>query len=415
MAYWFHRNPLKATGVVSFEVLRSGLTKPAASQLLGELKKCRANLLEVIVEPSNEISTVENIFNRYLSLIHGLSSYNVDEGASTSDSKLRKLVRFRWTSSVCGSTPMAMIDSNFELASVCLEFAMWCMKHASHIADKSDVSMDEAKEVHTCLKKAAGIFHYVKESVLGTLEQLPESKTTDIDVRIVEAYKLQCIAEAQEVTVARAMELKHKASLISSLAYETSKLYSQAVDFLTSMDVTRTGKWRKYLEIKRDFYLAYAYCYYGEVLLTEKEQCGASIKLLQESDKLYQSACRMCVEYSSLKGPATTQARPAEHSFFKALGIAIKTRLDKSTRENGFIYFHKIPEEIPEIEKKASHGLASPQEFSLPSPHQLWTKEVYESFDIEKIPKEKAPDNEPIKPITENEQGKSSFSSCIIS
>lgn len=46
----------------------------------------------------------------------------------------------------------------------------------------------------------------------------------------------------------------------------------------------------------------------------------------------------MCVEYSSLKGPATTQARPAEHSFFKALGVAIKTRLDKSTRENGFMY-----------------------------------------------------------------------------
>ena len=28
-------------------------------------------------------------------------------------------------------------------------------------------------------------------------------------------------------------------------------------DSLKSMDVTRAGKWRKYLEIKRDFYLAY--------------------------------------------------------------------------------------------------------------------------------------------------------------
>ena len=27
------------------------------------------------------------------------------------------------------------------------------------------------------------------------------------------------------------------------------------------------------------------YCYYGDVLLSEKEQCGASIKVLQESEK----------------------------------------------------------------------------------------------------------------------------------
>ena len=41
------------------------------------------------------------------------------------------------------------------------------------------------------------------------------------------------------------------------------------------------------------------------------------------------------------------------------------------------------------MEKKASYGLASAQEFSLPSPHPLWTKDVYDSFDVEKIPKEK--------------------------
>ena len=58
--------------------------------------------------------------------------------------------------------------------------------------------MEEAKEVHSCLKKAAGIFHYVKESIVSNLEQMPEAKTTDIDVRVVDAYKLQCIAEAQE-------------------------------------------------------------------------------------------------------------------------------------------------------------------------------------------------------------------------
>ena len=43
----------------------------------------------------------------------------------------------------------------------------------------------------------------------------------DCTVPILTAYKLECTAEAQEVTVARAIELKHKPDLISALAHET--------------------------------------------------------------------------------------------------------------------------------------------------------------------------------------------------
>ena len=43
----------------------------------------------------------------------------------------------------------------------------------------------------------------------------------DATVPILTAYKLECTAEAQEVTVARAVELKHKPELISALAHET--------------------------------------------------------------------------------------------------------------------------------------------------------------------------------------------------
>ena len=43
----------------------------------------------------------------------------------------------------------------------------------------------------------------------------------DCTVPILTAYKLECTAEAKEVTVARAIELKHKPDLISALAHET--------------------------------------------------------------------------------------------------------------------------------------------------------------------------------------------------
>ena len=49
-----------------------------------------------------------------------------------------------------------------------------------------------------------------------------------------------------------------------------------------------------------------------------------------------------------------------------------------------FSYFHKIPEEAPELELKANHGLAIPQEFTLPAPHAMWGGDTYAGFDASK-------------------------------
>mgnify|MGYP001800622688 CR=1 FL=1 len=49
-----------------------------------------------------------------------------------------------------------------------------------------------------------------------------------------------------------------------------------------------------------------------------------------------------------------------------------------------FRYFHKIPPEAPELELKATYGLASAQEFAFPSPHPLWSADTYGAFDVTK-------------------------------
>ena len=50
--------------------------------------------------------------------------------------------------------------------------------------------MDEAKEVHSALKLAAGIFFCAREQQ----GQLPAQieKATDLDIRVIESYLLQC-------------------------------------------------------------------------------------------------------------------------------------------------------------------------------------------------------------------------------
>lgn len=51
---------------------------------------------------------------------------------------------------------------------------------------------------------------------------------TDLDVRVIEAYLNESQAEAQEVTIARAIELKHSPQIVAGLCTETCKLFKLA-------------------------------------------------------------------------------------------------------------------------------------------------------------------------------------------
>lgn len=50
----------------------------------------------------------------------------------------------------------------FELISICYEYALWLMKHASWIASQDKVDMESAKQVHSSLKRAAGVLTFIQ-------------------------------------------------------------------------------------------------------------------------------------------------------------------------------------------------------------------------------------------------------------
>ena len=203
--------------------------------------------------------------------------------------------------------------------------------------------MEEAKEVHTSLRKAAGLIKFVQDTLVA---QLSEKSVDggDLDGRVCTAYINQCTAEAQEVTIARAIELKHNPSLISALAHETSKMFTTAADNLHTLDQAKFGHWRAYFELKSQFYLAYAYNYLGESLLAE-DKCGEAIRCLQESKTCYSKAGQMASEYAKIKG-AGTNAKPEKHLFFRRLAPMLTRTLEKCERENGFIYHQKVKHHI---------------------------------------------------------------------
>ena len=49
-------------------------------------------------------------------------------------------------------------------------------------------------------------------------------------------------------------------------------------------------------------------------------------------------------------------------------------------------YHQKVPPVAPDLELKATFGLAAPEEFNLPAPNEQWTAAVYKAFDITKMP-----------------------------
>lgn len=221
-------------------------------------------MIESLSDPKESVSVLEEEVNSYLSLLTGMLNGPVD---GRGRSKLRHVMRFKWTQTLLGPTPVVFQDVLYEMISISQEYAIWLTKHAAMISAKDQVSMEEAKMGHKCLKKAAGIFQSVDSELAGRLFQSVDSELagrlleppagSDLDSRVSAAYVKQCLAEAQEITIARAIELKHSPSLISSLAAETSALFLSAASSVKTLDPAVVGKWIKYFSFKSAIYNAY--------------------------------------------------------------------------------------------------------------------------------------------------------------
>lgn len=56
-------------------------------------------------------------------------------------------------------------DAWFEVLSLFINVALWFMKRAAWISSKDEVRETDAKQIHTSLRKAAGIFIFIKENI----------------------------------------------------------------------------------------------------------------------------------------------------------------------------------------------------------------------------------------------------------
>ncbi|TKR88436.1 hypothetical protein L596_012683 [Steinernema carpocapsae] len=419
MSQWFHRNPLKATDHAKFE-LKGILTNDKAAKICSELRLRRDHFIEHLATASYDRQALETEFTEYLALFGGFVRPPASEDPDER-SKLYPIMRFRWTNSMLGSSAVEVSEAYFEILCIVLNMAIWYTKHAAWLAGKDEVFEGDAKMCHTCLRKAAGMFAYVRENS-GRLSGASDLSGSDFDPKVLLAYEYQCSAEAQEVTLARAVELKHASKLISALACETSQIFGKADKLLESLDESVFGRWRKYMQLKSRIHSAYAYAFLGESLLSE-DKCGDAVRACEEGVSEFHIAEDFCVKYAKSPGPGFL-ARPEQHLFFQRVIPLLNRHLEKAKRENGFIYHQKVPEVCPELDTNAQFGLAKPEPFNLPNLAEAWNVQSYAAFDITKADmpdfsklKKSAKEIPPVKEdkIYQTDKDPNNSSGCVIS
>lgn len=77
----------------------------------------------------------------------------------------------------------AQLDAIFELICICQEFGLWLMKHAAHLSAKDEIKMEDAKLVHSSLRRAGGVFKAMQEDYVSRLLSKPEAGS-DLDPRV---------------------------------------------------------------------------------------------------------------------------------------------------------------------------------------------------------------------------------------
>ena len=103
-----------------------------------DLKQSRRRILELLPDPHHDTDSMETSVKLYLALLRGFLETPGTESSGCTASKLRHVLRFRWSHSLLGNTPENQSDTAFEMANLLMNVSFWHMKHAGMISAKEE-------------------------------------------------------------------------------------------------------------------------------------------------------------------------------------------------------------------------------------------------------------------------------------
>jgi len=268
--------------------------------------------------------------------------------------------------------------------------------------------------------RAAGLFDTLLLSETHALPALP-SHCLDFEAAFLKCLQLQALCQAQEITIARAARLGHKASLIAALCADTAAKYSEASAALKSvssdLELHRLDRFDLFLAFKAHFYTSTARFFQARQALDKDSHAAAgatSTASSSSSSAMFGSAADAAVGYSP--GAACAFAKASVDEMRKA--IVFSAKLDQTPpktqeacaneatnillgkfieysnavkRDNDKSYYDTIPSQTPAM--AAPKSLVKPIPFfdfrkasQTASFKSAWSEGVLQSFEFKKIP-----------------------------
>ncbi|CAB4030517.1 Hypothetical predicted protein [Paramuricea clavata] len=342
----------KCTERINFGKCVEGIPNgTSASRILHEITRRRQALEDVLKYPDTSTSTVMNSLHEYLVM-------PIRDVLSEARRPLK--LKFKWTNFTNPEEEQSVSkDSDVDQVAFLVAVSLWLVEHAHMVfplyPQEDDLNEDKMKDALNSLKLAAGICECV--------EQRPKSDYLDLTVPVNQALRHQCLAEAQMVTINRAVNKGNKPALISQLAHEVANKCISASTILQKCGKA-VEKWRLFLMFKGELYFAVARCFQGVSFLEENEQSGMSVIVLTIASKHITACLHLAKEYVKLKPKAKHPL--TECSDFIWVAKLVTLKLEKSNRENSMIYHQRIPEEAPSLDEPKCLVASTAFNFPLP-------------------------------------------------
>jgi len=297
-------------------------------------------------------------------LKNNITSCSLDGGGDSSsnthftgNSILRFAIEFSWTQTLIPTAGTARkSDAAFEVASALVAGAIWEIRRANTLCESSPsgVPSGPCLQAFKLLRHASGLLEFAATKVIIPLlkagsEGLPSDTTRgrqssvptapDICPEVLRSMALCALADAQGISVLRAMKKGNQPSLIAQLAVETSAMYIEAGSLLSTVPGGTDSKLAAYVGYKNLTFGSYAHIFNG-VLAWKAGQPGAGLRCLKEAEAMYHAAKKASAAYDKAPPSTLGQLHRRFDDELDSVLYDIQRRID---RDNSAIYFQSMP------------------------------------------------------------------------
>jgi hypothetical protein len=243
------------------------------------------------------------------------------------------------------------------------------------------------------MEKAEEYARDIDPSLLGPLPfELAVERYSAVMRQIVKA-------EVQELGTYSAIEKDDKHELVAKLSRGTYEAYKVPFNAISSEKDASAMQYKQFLELKNVTWEALANVY-GGVYFNHDQRNGEALALVRHAKKSVQQVEKVCTQYQK-NNKSQKDVAKEQHDFL----VYCCNRFDeKFGKENSMVYHHKIPDQVPDLPLPAQ-TIGKPTPFEFPKAHELWTGDVYASFnlaDVALVGNEQVPVNMPrMEPTTQ--------------